>query len=117
MVAKPSAICGALADLEPAESELREAISRCKEIPVGVQNAAFTYVSTRIFDQASYNEIVSQSPQGPDWPARIDLRKQNLREKLGCQLTCVFVRLPGVHYTIEVDPDNGSVVHWEWQSA
>ena len=31
------------------------------------------------------------------------------------RLICVFIRLPGVIYTIEIDPGTEEVIHWEWQ--
>ena len=33
------------------------------------------------------------------------------------RLTCVCIRLPGIVYTIEIDPRAEKVIHWEWQSV
>ena len=42
--------------------------------------------------------------------------EQALHLYIGKMLACVYVRLPGVHYTIEVDVESCEVVYWEWQA-
>ena len=117
LAAKPSAVRQQLsAELTcPAEPDLRRIISRNSEIPVGIQNAVFSYAGTRVLDQALLDELASQPASAPNWQARLDRRKSNLERHVGARLTCVFIRLPGVHYTIEIDAAKGTVVHWEWQ--
>ena len=121
MVANPAAIQSQLSELITdalSESKIRQIIAGCREIPVGIQRAKLTCVNERVLDQTLFRSLASQSrpgsPEG-DWTARLNHRKQNLHKHIGSHLTCVFIRLPGVHYTIEIDPNAASVVHWEWQ--
>ena len=46
---------------------------------------------------------------------RLRIRREALKKHLGSTLTCALIRLPGVLYTIEIDPVNWSIVHWESQ--
>ena len=48
---------------------------------------------------------------------KLRIRREALRKHLGSTLTCVLIRLPGVLYTIEIDPVNWSIVHWELQQV
>lgn len=76
-------------------------------------------MSERLLDSDLFNNIVSQ-PRNPaadkDWADRLQRRRDTLRPHIGKVLSCVFIRLPGVHYTIEVDVATKDVVHWEWQA-
>jgi hypothetical protein len=40
-----------------------------------------------------------------------------LSQYLDKTLICIYIRLPGVHYTIEIDPKMNRVIYWEWQSV
>lgn len=53
----------------------------------------------------------------PGLPAAVRSAEISLRQErvLDRQLVCVFFRLPGCHYTFEIDPESNTVVHWEWQ--
>ena len=100
-------------------SNPREAIRRFDELPEFVRHAHFTQVSERRMDSGLFNTIVSQTPNplaDKDWEDRLKRRHDALLPHVGKMLTCVFIRLPGVHYTIEVDPVSEEVVHWEWQA-
>ncbi len=48
---------------------------------------------------------------------KLRIRREALRKHHGSTLTCVLIRLPGVLYTIEIDPVNWSIVHWELQQV
>jgi hypothetical protein len=121
LVANPSAIQSQLSKLVTnalSESQIRQIIGHCRDIPVGIQGASLTCVNERVLDKPVFLSITSQAPSGQpdgDWAARLSHRKENLKKHVGNLLICVFIRLPGVHYTIEIDPSSASVVHWEWQ--
>ena len=48
---------------------------------------------------------------------KLRIRREALRKHHGSTLICVLIRLPGVLYTIEIDPVNWSIVHWECQQV
>ena len=98
--------------------DIRAIIQKCVEIPADVTSAKLTYVIERILDPRLLSFLVSESASqsnNTDWIVRRRCRKEALSPYLDRVLICVFIRLPGIHYTIEVDPESERVVHWEWQ--
>ena len=98
--------------------DIRAIIQECSELPPDVTRAELTCVDERIIDRRLLSFLVGQSaPEryDPEWVVRLSCRKDALSPYLGRVLICVFIRLPGIHYTIEVDPELQRVVHWEWQ--
>ncbi len=103
-----------------SECDLRDILRRLGELPNGVPELPFTQLSCRLLNSDHFQTLVSQSKtQGTDadWASRLQKRRANLENCIGHFLVCVFIQLPGCHYTIEVDPIARSVVHWEWQTA
>ncbi len=98
--------------------DIRAIIQECRELPPDVTRAELTRVDERIIDRQLLSFLVGQSARerhDPEWLVRQSCRKDALSPYLGRVLICVFIRLPGIHYTIEVDPELQRVVHWEWQ--
>lgn len=98
--------------------DIRAIIQECRELPPDVTRAKLTRVDERIIDRRLLSFLVGQSAperRDPGWLDRQSCRKDALSPYLGRVLICVFIRLPGIHYTIEVDPELQRVVHWEWQ--
>ena len=110
-----------LSDLPVSETlDIRTIIQECIELPPDVASAELTSVNERVIDQRLLSFVVNQSASecnDSDWLVRQQCRKSALSRYLGRVLICVFIRLPGVQYTIEVDPELERVVHWEWQTA
>ncbi len=98
--------------------DLHAVIRSCEDLPEVIRTATgFTRVDSRFLDRSLYTDLISQ--QAPKdivegWSMRIWQREKALLPYIGKFLMCVFVRLPGVQYTIEVSPDEQTVVHWEW---
>jgi len=106
--------------LDLDELELRQIIRRLGEIPEVVRQVSFTQIIRRIFCASSFAMAISQKKlhgSDEDWEYRLQRRSASLSPYVGKHLICVFIRLPGVHYTIEVDPGERRVVHWEWQAT
>lgn len=102
------------------EPELRDIIGQFGELPDAVLQVQFTHTNGRILDDYAFAVATCQlKMQGSDedWAMRLRRRSTSLAQYIGQYLICVFVRLPGIHYTIEVDPDARRVVHWEWQAT
>jgi hypothetical protein len=100
--------------------DIRAIIQECSELPPDVTRAELTRVDERIIDRRLLSFLASQSApehHDPGSLVRQSFRKDVLSPYLGRVLICVFIRLPGIHYTIEVDPELQRVVHWEWQDA
>ena len=98
---------------------IRAIIRECTEVAPDVTRAELTRVDKRIIDRRLLSLLVGQSAperHDPEWLVRQSCRKDALSPYLGRVLICVFIRLPGIHYTIEVDPELQRVVHWEWQN-
>ena len=103
----------------PDEPRLRAVIRTVKELPKFVQEAHFARVDRRALESNLLNALVSQPVFGgpAEWKTRLERRENNLTPYLSRELFCVFIRLPGVHYTVEIDLIENVVVHWEWQSV
>ena len=96
-----------------------DAVRACEDLPVFVRNTKFSQVSERYLDAVLFSSIVSQHPSSiddDDWDNRMQRRHDALLPYMNKMLICVFIRLPGVHYTIEVDAESSEVIHWEWQT-
>jgi len=102
------------------EPELRDIIAQFGELPDAVLQVQFTHINGRQFDDYAFAVATCQlKTQGSDedWVIRLQRRSTSLTPYIGKYLICVFVRLPGIHYTIEIDPHERRVVHWEWQAT
>ncbi len=100
--------------------DIRGIIRECIELPPDVSSADFTRVDERLLDQQLLSILASESVAESDEAkreVRQQCRKGALSPYLGKILICVFIRLPGVHYTIEIDSESERVVHWEWQTS
>lgn len=100
--------------------DLRAIIERCEALPAPVRDARFTRIDGRFLDKRLFTKLISQQPSvdtADGWSMRIWQREKALTPYVGKFLMCVFIRLPGVQYTIEICPDKQAVVHWEWQTA
>ena len=98
--------------------DIRAIIQECGELPPDVTRAELTRIDERIIDRRLLSFLVGQSAaehHDSGGLVRQRRRKDALSPYLGRVLICVFIRLPGIHYTIEVDPELQRVVHWEWQ--
>ena len=96
----------------------REVIKSFAELPFEVRNAKLTQVEERIIDECLLLRLTNRpslESSATNMVDRFQSRFESLSGYLGSTLTCVFIRLPGVHYTIEIDPIKRAVVHWEWQ--
>jgi hypothetical protein len=102
------------------ECEIREILRQLGDLPIGVPDMPFTQLSCRVLNSDHFQTLVSQhKTQGSDthWTLRLQKRRTNLEKYVGHYLLCVFIRLPMLHYTFEVDPIRRFVVHWEWQAG
>ena len=100
--------------------DIRGIIRECIELPPDVSSAEFTRVDERLLDRQLLSFLASESAAEIDEADRVvrqQCREGALSPYLGKILICVFIRLPGVHYTIEIDPESELVVHWEWQTS
>ena len=104
-----------LADSFGIESALRNS-----NLPHFVKTLPISQLFERFMDA---NEILRLTELGfneKDNAERIErlrIRREALRKHQGSTLTCVLIRLAGVLYTIEIDPVNWSIVHWESQQV
>lgn len=114
-------IAAGASDKEPSwQDRLRAIIEQCADIPAQVRAANFARLDERVLDDALFRFLTEHHPAGPSDEARtaaMRRRAEDLAPYRGRKLVCVLITLPGVRYTIEVDPEEECVVHWEWQSG
>ena len=106
--------------LESEPLDIRAIIQECVELPADVTSAELTCVVERILDKQLFSFLISESASqsnDANWVVRQQRRKEALSPYLNRVLICVFILLPGIHYTIEVDPELERIVHWEWQTT
>ena len=95
-------------------------IAAFEELPEEVRGARIARVEGRLLDRTLFSHLISQpapSTKEVGWSSRILRREESLLPHVGKVLFCALIRLPGVQYTVEVDPLAKTVVHWEWQSV
>ena len=94
--------------------DLRSFLATCRTLPSLAIVAGSPKIFDRILDDRSFAAVTdfTSCPQ-QDADARCELRKRILAPYVGQRLICVLINLPGVTYTVEVDPVQGKVVHWE----
>ena len=97
--------------------DIRDILDRCPDLPTQIKKADITLISERAIDKNELARLTNPIFSGQENSAVLHARRKALRPYLGSLLICVFIRLPGVHYTIEVDPVSSSVIHWEWQKT
>lgn len=99
--------------------DLRSIVQKSTDLPVEVRSTDFSHIHDRILDQKIISGLIKPSTsktEPGDWSKRYHYRKEALMPYLDQRLICVCIPLPGVIYTIEIDPRAEEVIHWEWQS-
>ena len=97
-----------------------DVLTRCSWLPEEIRTAAPSRVFERRLDSDEYRRITTMATHDPvcvDTGKILAARKKALSPFVESQLVCVFIRLPGGHYTIEIEPISEKVVHWEWQET
>ena len=105
---------------ELADSFSIESVLRNSNLPQFIKISPIPQLFERLIDANEISRLTELGPNGKDNAERIErhsIRREALNKYLGSTLTCVLVRLPGVLYTIEIDPINCSISHGEWQRA
>ena len=102
------------------EQECLAIIRAHSELPPAARGARPRRIEVRTMTRRLLRQLIAQAPppnSPPGWSTRILNREESLAAHIGSTLYCVLIRLPGVHYTLEIDPEAQQVVHWEWQPA
>lgn len=102
---------------ESRDDRLREIILTTSKIPEAVAISEFTRVDERTFDEALFRILTDRHPGASisaTSPRIVERRADALYPYIGRTLTCILISLPGVRYTVEIDPLEKRVVHWEW---
>ena len=110
---------GNLAFDENRTFDLRSIVKESIDLPAEVLSADFSHIHDRMLDQKIISGLINPSTseiETGDWSKRCHDRKEALMPYLDKRLICVCIQLPGVVYTIEIDPGAEVVIHWEWQS-
>lgn len=103
-----------------AERDIHEILELCPELPAPVKNANPSLIEERLIDESLLSQLTNSSSLekiSDESLIRFRKRQKALSPYLDSILICVFIRVPGGHYTIEINPVDKSVVHWEWQQT
>ncbi len=107
---------------ESATSEmtrLHALIENCPDIPAQVRHAEVSFVDDRTLDDSLFRIITGnggQTAANEPHATSVQRRIDSLTPYIGRRLVCLVIRLPGVRYTIEIDPAHERIVHWECQT-
>ena len=102
------------------ETLIRKILLAHNEIPDAVGTSRITYLEFRLLTSALLFEICTQHPLPgleDEWSKRLQRRKAALQSYVGRELLCAVVPQPGALYTVEIEPVDCEVVHWEWYSV
>lgn len=98
---------------------LHTLIENCPDIPKQAREAGVTHVEDRLLDDSLFRKITENPGKGKTDESQVDSvrrRIESLTPFIGRRLVCMVIRLPGVRYTIEIDPVDERIIHWEWQT-
>lgn len=101
-----------------APTSIESIVRKSAQLPQVVRSAEITKTYERLMDDNELDRVTNPLSIGANDDGEIDRltkRRKVLRAKLGSYLTCVVVQLPGICYTIEIDENSSTVVHWEWK--
>ena len=102
---------------EVDEEYLRSIMAASVKLPPTVIAASFSKIYDRILDDqiiAAVTDPTSYAQEDAD--ERCRQRRKALIPYGGKRLICVTISLPGIFYTVEIDPCLRKVIHWECQS-
>ena len=100
------------------QAVVRQALSTERSMPESVRASRISYLKRRLLTSELLEELCSTIAQPPDdnLHQRISKRRLALQAYVGRYLLCAVISQPGIVYTIEIDPADGQLVHWEWQT-
>ena len=94
-------------------------MENCPDIPIQVRAAKVAYADDRVLDGSLFQRITQNCGRsaGDELQTVIVQRRIDaLTPFIGRRLVCLVITLPGVSYTIEIDPSDERIIHWEWQA-
>lgn len=106
-------------DADAHETTLRKILESDARIPASVRNASFSRCRERVLEEHELQALLAQEPPkgaAEDWPGRLQRRSDALTPLVGRRLYCVFIQLPGTHFTAEISTTAGMLVYWEFES-
>ncbi len=95
-----------------------ESVLLRSNLPKEVRAAPISYTNERLINASEISRLTEPTlleKDDPKYIERLRKRRKALSDYLESSLICVLIRLPGVCYTIEIDPVSQSIAHWEWQ--
>jgi len=106
-------------DADANRTTLRKILESDARIPASVRNASFSRCQERVLEEHELHELLAQEPPkgaAEDWLGRLQRRSEALTPFIGHRLCCVFIQLPGTHFTAEISAIAGKLVYWEFES-
>lgn len=99
-------------------SEIRAILSAAEFLPAAVAKAPINRIADRVLLAGELAQLLNPPDgcRGEDWRSRRMNRQKSLTPFIGQRLVCVHIRVPGAGYTLEIDPRNARIAHWEWQA-
>lgn len=105
-------------DFEPDDETVRTILAASGKLQSAVVAAEYSTVCDRILDGETLAALTdpARCPHD-DASERCELRRKALTPYFSKRLICVVINLPGVTYTIEIDPSLARVIHWEFAAT
>ena len=101
--------------VESDVDDLRLIMAASTKLPPAVIAANFSRVCDRVLDAESIEALADPvSCLQADAVERCRARRKALTAYSGKRLICVLINLPGIVYTVEIDPFLQKVIHWEY---
>ena len=101
-------------DVGPDAEQLRSILAASGVLQPAVVTAKFARIHDRFLEEEAISTL-SDPAYCPhdDAIERCEIRGKVLAPYVGKRLICISINLPGVAYTIEIDPFSARVVHWD----
>jgi hypothetical protein len=94
--------------------DLRSVLRATTRLPSLVIEANFSNIYDRVLDEATIAALTDPSALPGEISDELCKKRKNaLMPYLGKRLIGVLINLPGVLYTVEIDPSLKKVIHWE----
>lgn len=104
--------------IETDAEYLRSIMATSSKLPAMVISADFSTIYDRVLDDRTIATLTDSASSSLGVTVeQCRLRVKALSPYSGKRLICVLIHLPGVFYTVEIDPSVSEVIHWEYHAT
>ncbi len=99
-------------------ADIQGIVAEAPDLPEIVRSVPFAHVESKNITKVILSKITTRTLcESPTrvWVNRLNRRRQALLPYIGRTLNSVLNKLPGINYTLEIDPEFDRVIRWESQ--